>query len=165
MDFEIDVSGEDIWNHDYTIVIAEKSNTSFIRGFKFTKELIQILRTRHGEGQYRYSMSKQDKSLFRVRTYCIVVYYLFKKLKLERGTEINLHICRDFQGHERDITSNLKPLIEKLGLKINKPIYQQLPKGSIADKYAYLLRNDTKNQFKNYFNISLEEIEEFLKKK
>jgi len=167
MDFEIDVSGEDILNDGYTIVVADKNNT--IKGFKFHRELIQILRARQGEGRYRYQNSKQGKSLFRVRLYCIAVYYLFRSIKHEYGfknNEINLRICEDFQGHEQDINSNLMPLLkDDLGLIINRPIYQKLSKGSNADKYAYLMRKDTKNQIKGYIDISMDEFEYYLKKK
>ena len=125
MDFEIDVSGEDIFTNDYTIVIADKNN--LIRGFKFERSLIQILRTRFGEGRYRYLPSHQGKALFRIRIYCIVIYYLFKNINFKNQTkEINLEICRDFQGHEKDINSNLKYFLEaKLGFKINI-IYSRL---------------------------------------
>ena len=167
MEFEIDVSGEDILNEGYTIVVADKNN--IIRGFKFHKELIQILRSRQGEGRYRYLNSKQGRSLFRVRLYCIALYYLFRSIKHEydlKNKEINLKICKDFQGHEQDINSNLIPLLKNdLGLIINSPIYQKLSKESNADKYAYLMRKDTKNQMKGYIDISLDEFEYYLKKK
>ena len=38
MDFEIDVSGEDLLNKNYTICIANKD--SIIKGFKFSEELV-----------------------------------------------------------------------------------------------------------------------------
>ncbi len=161
MNFEIDVSGEDILNRDYTIVVADKND--IIRGFKFDSSLIQILRARYGQGKYRYSVSAAGKSLFRVRLYCIIVFYLFKSIEF-KDKEINLEICRDFQGHENDITSNLRFFLEqKLGLKINI-VYGRLPRESNADKYAFLMRKDSKNQIKGYVGINLEDIEKFLEK-
>lgn len=162
MDFEIDVSGEDIFNEGYTIVIA--SDNGIIKGFKFNESIIRVIRSREGEGRYRYPLSKQGRSLLRVRLYSIVVYYLFKSLKVSKK-DLDLKICKDFQGHEKDITSSLKPLLEKLGFNVNKPKYLKLPRGSIADKYAYLMRKDTKNKMKGYVKITLEELEKFLKKR
>lgn len=162
-EFEIDVSGEDIFNRDYTIVIADKNKT--IKGFKFKRETIDILRSRQGEGNYRYALSKGGKALFRVRLYCIIIYYLFKSLNFRNINELNLKICKDFQGHEKDITSNLKSFLEdNLGLKINIK-YLKLPKDSNADKYAFLMRKDTKNQIKGYVKVNLEDIEKYLKRK
>ena len=157
MQFEIDVSGEDIFNPNYTIVVADKDN--LIRGFKFSRKLIEVLRSRHGEGLYRYNHSKQGKTLVKIRIYCIVIYYLFKTIQFkDKKKEINLEVCRDFQGHEKDINSNLKYFLEdKLGFHINIK-YVKLPNDSNADKYAYLMRKDTKNKMKDYIKISLEEI-------
>tara|TARA_Y100000310_G_C20619394_1_gene782429 strand:+ start:649 stop:1155 length:507 start_codon:yes stop_codon:yes gene_type:complete len=159
MDFGIDVSGGDILTKDYVICIASKNIT---KGFKFTSELIKILRSRHGEGKYRYLHSRHGKSLLKIRIYCTIIYYLFKDLNL-KNKELNLKICRDFHGHEREITSNLKYFLEdKLGLKINTS-YLRLTKGDSADKYANLMRKDKKNELSYYVKISLEEIEKFLK--
>jgi hypothetical protein len=163
MNFEIDVSGEDIFSNNYTIVIADKNN--FIRGFKFDRKLIQTLRARQGEGKYRYSTSRYGKTLLRVRLYCIIIYYLFKNVTFKnKKEELNLEICKDFHGHEKDITSNLKYFLEDL-LKLNIHIkYIKLSKGSNADRYAGLMRNDIKNKVKGYVKISLENIEKYLKR-
>ena len=51
MIFEIDVSGEDIFSPGYSIVVADKDN--LVKGFKFDRKLIQVLRARQGEERYR----------------------------------------------------------------------------------------------------------------
>lgn len=160
MDLEIDVSGGDLLTKNYTIVIADKN--SIVRGFKFNESLIKILCSRYGERKYRYPKSSRGKSYLKIRIYCIVIYYLIKSLNLKNNSA-RLEICRDFQGHEREITSNLKYFLEdKLGLKLEIH-YIKLPKESNADKYAYLMRNDKKNLIKGYVNILLEDIEKYLK--
>lgn len=40
MEFEIDVSGEDLLSKDYTICVADNNN--IIKGFKFSDELVNI---------------------------------------------------------------------------------------------------------------------------
>jgi len=70
MNFEIDVSGEDLLNKGYTIVLAERDNNkkeSVICGFKFKENLIQILRARHGQLKYKYKLSQSQKALFKIR--------------------------------------------------------------------------------------------------
>lgn len=99
--------------------------------------------------------------MLRVRLYCIIIYYIFKDIRV-KGEEIALEICRDFQGHEADITSNLKYFLgEKLNLKTNFK-YLKLSKDSNADKYSRLIREDFKNKMNCYVNIDLNDIEKYL---
>ncbi|MFH1210290.1 MAG: hypothetical protein V1645_00055 [archaeon] len=160
MEFDIDVCGEDIFSRDYTIVIAGKSG---IKGFKLSNKLIGVLRAKQARGFYRYPNSKKGKSLFRVRVYCIVIYYLFKSMNF-KNTELILNICKDFQGHEKDITSNLRFFLENI-LDLHLSIRYVTLRDSNAHRHAYLMRKDTKNRMKGYVKISLEEIEKYLIRK
>ncbi len=161
MIFEIDVSGQDLLEKNYSICVADKNN--LVSGFKFNEKLIKIIKSRYGEGKYRYKKSKQGVALLKIRIYCIIIYYIFKDIKL-KNKEILLEICRDFQGHEDDIKSNLKYFLEKrLGLNLEMR-FIKLSKESNSDKYSTLMRLDTKDQFPNYVKISLGDIEKFLKK-
>ena len=47
---------------------------------------------------------------------------------------------------------------------MGKPLYQRLANDSHAHIYANMMRRDIKNLLKTYVNISLEDIEKFLKK-
>ncbi len=171
MEFEIDVSGKDLLSKDYTIVVAERNNqskNSIIFGYKFREEIIKVLRSRHGQGFYRYKLSKSHKSLFKIRLYNIAIYYIFKHIYQRNKNireKINLYLCRDFEGRENDIKSNINTLLkEKLNLNIESILFLKLQKGSNADKYAYLMRKDKKNLMKNhYITIKIEEFENFLK--
>lgn len=143
MQFEIDVSGEDILSKDYSICIASKDGV--VRGFKFDSKLIQIIRLQQSEGKYRYGISRYGKTLLKIRLYCIILYYLFKSINL-KNEELNLKICRDFHGHEREINSNLKYFLkDKLDLNINIR-HLKLDKDSIAHHQAVLMRKDVKNE-------------------
>ena len=108
MEFEIDVSGNDILSKDYTICIANKD--SIIKGFKFNQNFLNILVSRYGQGFYRYQKSKKGKANFKVRLYCIIIYYLFKSINL--AGEISLNLCRDFTGKDDDIRKALKYFLE-----------------------------------------------------
>ena len=79
---------------------------------------------------------------------------------------LSLTICRDFKGRTNEISQNLKHFLEiNLEIKIGKPLFQRLSNSSHAHIYANMMRRDTKNQLRTYVNISLEDIEKFLKKK
>jgi len=162
MEFEIDVSGEDLLSKDYTICIANKD--SLIKGFKFNERLIKTLSSKYGQEIYRYKKSKKRRSLFKVRLYCIVIYYLFKSIRIE--SDLSLTICKDFDGKENDIKENLKFFLSKLlNLKLEDKIhFMKLNKDSNAHKYAFLMREDRKNKMDTYIKLELKDIEKWLKK-
>ena len=160
MEFEIDVSGEDILNKDYTICIANKD--SIIKGFKMPREHAQILQSNFSDGLYRYKKSKKDRANFKVRIYSVIIYYLFKSIRVPKN--IHLTICRDFAGKENDIKSNLKYLLNLRKINIMNIRYTKLDKGSAAHEYSYLMRKDIKNKMTTYVNIKVPHIEKFLKK-
>lgn len=161
MEFDIDVSGEDIFSRNFTICIANKD--SVIRGYKFSSDTISILNSRYGQGLYKYKRSDKGRISFKIRVYCIVISYLFKSTKINE--KVSLNICRDFDGKDNDIKSNLTFLLGNLmKINIDRITFCKLREESNAHKYAYLMRKDDKNQMKTYVAIHLEDIEKFLKK-
>jgi len=160
-EFEVDVSGEDLLNKDYTICIAD--NDGIIKGFKFDNELISILCSRYGQGIYRYKKSSRGKTMLKVRIYCVVIYYLIKSLNTKK--DFSLTLCRDFIGWENEIKNNLEFLIKNIGIDLKEKInFTKLSSESNAHKYAYMMRIDDKNKMSTYIKISLEDFEKWLKK-
>jgi len=160
MNLEIDISGEDLLSKDYTICVADNNN--LIKGFKFSEKLVKILSSRYGQGFYTYKKSRKGKVLFKIRIYSIIIYYIIKSFNLKG--ELNLRICRDFDGKEQEIKNNLKYLLEeKLKLKCAFE-FTKLGRHSHAHNYSYLMRKDKKNKLNTYININLENIEKWLKK-
>lgn len=156
MKFEIDISGEDLLSSDYVVCIANGE----IKGFKFKKDYINILNSKFGQNKYRYSKSKKGKTLFKLRLYSIAIYYLIKSLKIKK---INLFLCKDFDGNEDNIKSNLNYFIEDLlNMEIESINFGKLSKDSNAHRYSYLMRKDKKNKMSTYINIKLKDIEKFL---
>lgn len=162
MKFDIDVSGEDIFSQGYVVCIANKDG--IIKGFKFTSDIARKIGQRHSEGIYnRYQYSKKGKATLKVRVYCVIIYLLFKSLGLKGSLELS--ICRDFDGKQEEIKSNLNYLLkDKLRINLQLIEFVKLSHDSNAHKYAYLMKKDNRNKLKTYVNINLEEIEQFLKK-
>lgn len=170
MKFEIDVSGDDLFtNLKYTICIASKdkiNGKSIIRGYRIDEEVKKTLIEKWKDNKYRYPYNEfeMNRGTFKVRIYCIIIYYLFKSLKIKE--KISLTICRDFPGRESTIRQNLKFLMEdKGGMKIGVPLFQKLPTSSLAHWYAKMMANDSENHLDTYVNITLKDIEKFLKKR
>jgi hypothetical protein len=161
MEFDIDVSGEDLLSKDYVVCTANKDG--IIKGFKFSDKLVRDLSSRYGQGFYRYKKSKKGKSDFKLRLYCITIFYLFKSINLNK--DISLNICRDFQGKENDIKENIKSIFKKNTLKFPERIYfVKLLNNSNAHKYAFLMREDRKDKLSTYVDIKLKDFEKWLKK-
>lgn len=158
---EIDVSGEDLLSKNYTICVADKDG--FVKGYKFDEKTVKVLSSRYGQGFYRYKKSKKEKALFKIRIYSVIVFNLLKSLGYFE--KVSLDICRDFYGREQDIRNNLNFFVERhLGKEIVDLRFVRLGKDSNAHKYAYLMRKDNKDKLDTYINISLEDIEKWLKK-
>jgi hypothetical protein len=166
MKFEIDVSGQDLFDENYVICVAEKDNkgNAIIKGFKFSKELSEKLQENWSKGKYKYPCVPNKRGLLKVRIYSIVLFYIFKELNIEGP--VSLTICRDFKGHENDIEMNLNFFLkEKLKINLGKPLHQKLPNNSKAHWYAYLMTKDSENLLKTYVEINLEDFEKYLKLK
>ena len=117
---EIDVSGSDILSKDYTVVIAEKDNSKLLIGYKFNRKIQQDLLSKFGEKRFHYNKSKKGQAHFRIRLYCIIIYYLFKKIRKQfNSKEIFIDLCRDFQGNENNIGQQLDFFIRKKMMSIN----------------------------------------------
>lgn len=161
MKFEIDVSGDDIFNEGYVICIAGEEGT--IKGFKFKKELIEVIISNWKSKRYGYETSDRGRGFFKVKLYCVILYYLFKSTGFKN--RILLTICRDFHGHVNDINNTLRYFLEKrLNFQIGSPRHQKLPDSSHAHRYAKIMYNDKLNILPTYVNISLEDIEKLLKR-
>lgn len=159
--FEIDVSGEDLLSKNYTICISD--GIEIIKGFKFGEDLVKVLCSRYGQGLYRYKKSKHGLASFKVRLYCVTIYYLFRSFNIQEG--VSLRICRDFDGRENHIKKMLDDFLrEKLKINLSDSIYfEKLSSESFAHKYAGLMRQDIRNQMNNYIKITLEDFERWLK--
>ncbi|MBU2616145.1 MAG: hypothetical protein KKC19_03510 [Nanoarchaeota archaeon] len=173
MEFEVDVSGEDLFSKDYSIVVAQRNGLTsepYIFGYKFTEKVLRALRDRHLQGIYRYGFSQGQRANFKIRLYCITIYYIVQKIQKDHPkifeSGVYLTLCKDFEGRENDIRSNLKYFLrDTLKLEIKKMHFIRLDKGSNADRYAYLMRKDKKNLMKeNYIKITSDDFEIFLRK-
>lgn len=158
--FEVDVSGEDLLSKDYSICVADKDGA--IKGFKFSEKLIKDLNSRYGQGFYRYSKSKKGKSDFKIRLYCVVVYYLFISFKI--SGDVSLNLCRDFAGRDKYIRKSLEYFLkDKLEIELCGIYFAKLSDSSNAHRYAGISRKDRKNKLNIYVNILLEDFEKWLK--
>ena len=80
--------------------------------------------------------------------------------------KVSLTICKDFPGRSNQINQTLNFLLgEKLSMDIGNPKHQKLSSNSPVHWYAYMMSKDSHNKLDIYTEISLEDIEKFLKKR
>ena len=142
MKFEIDVSDYDLFNDTYTVCIATEDG-EIIRGVKFTEDLIKLLISNWKNNKYLYDYNEFEtkRGIFKVRIYCIILYYLFKSI--EKPDFLSLTICKDFKGRDNEIIKNLKYFLGSLlNIKMGNPLFQRLPNSSHAHIYASMMRRD-----------------------
>ncbi|MFA5745967.1 MAG: hypothetical protein WCX82_01315 [archaeon] len=168
MNFDIDVSGEDLLSKDYTICIS--NNKDITIGFKITTKMVNLINIRYNQKKYtRFENSRSGKVNLKIRLYSVIIYFLFLSIHKKLNNEkIILNICRDFDGKEADIIRNLEYLlIAKLKLNLEKEniYFCKLNSYSYAHKYSYLMRTNKKNKLNTGVKLNLEEIEQYLFKK
>ena len=126
MKFEIDVAGYGMFrDRDFTICVA-KDDGSVVKGFKFSKALVDSLISdwKDGKFKYIYDTGESKRGRLKARIYCIIVYCLFKSI--EKQDFISLTLCRDFKGRENEISQSIKYLlVEQLGFKIGVPQFRK----------------------------------------
>ena len=147
MEFDIDVSGEDLLNSNYAVAVSNNNNITY--GFRFSQGLIQGITNSFNREEYKYKGNSQRINL-KIRLYCLVVYYIFMNILKDNQFISNekhlLRICLDFPGHQNDIKLTLKALLEnKLGLVLIEPfIFGTLSEDSNAHKFACKMRKRKK---------------------
>ncbi len=163
MKFEIDMCGCDIFENGsiYGSVICISDYNGMIRGFQLNQGLVDNLKEHWRKGRYFCKHSKRGLGFFKAMVYSAIICGLFESI--EKPSEIDLEICRDFRWHENNIEQRLRKLLrKKIGIKVNSIKTCTLPRGCDVDNYAYLMFRDKYNLFPIYVNLSLEDIEKFL---
>ena len=164
MKIEIDVSGSDIFQDNYSICISD--GTGNIMGFKFDQGIIDKLKSNWQKEKYNKCPYCPNAGKFKVRIYRVILRYLIKELfkkNKNKNKEITVNYCRDFPSHENGITQSIKHRIENIHKRKLKRIYcARLPKNSDAHVYAYMMNKDKYNYLRCYVKISLKDIEQGL---
>ena len=162
MHIEIDVSGADLFHENYTICIS--NGEGFIRGYKFTKNVIEELKENYFRNKYTRLQKNIRIGKFKVKIYLIVLRYLFQDFFNQCPEEdFTITFCRDFPFHENSISCSIRHQLKNVHCKNLKKINcEKLPIFSDAHCYAKMMHHDRHNYLNCYCNINLEDIEKFL---
>lgn len=168
--FQIDKSGGDLFEKDYSIVLV--LNKERIYGVNIPKkikdELVHLFKK--GELNINHNSVKKKKNRFRLRFHTAVLIKLIEKAIYDLGSieEVNMQICNDFDGHFHEIRDmifkNLSNLIPSL--KPEDIVQTKFQKPSLVDDVGKSFRNNEKDKLKEYnlVKLSLEELIKIIRK-
>lgn len=138
--YKIDVTGDDIFNKGYGIIVLY--NNKQVYGYKFSSEMQSEIRNNFKGGCYGFSNSK----IIKPRVYCAVLSLILKQVSEENQThdeEFDLHLCNDFDGHQHDIIQFLKDITKNMlifkDISTDNYHFTKHPKKSKIQKFSLQL--------------------------
>ena len=156
--FQIDKSGGDIFEKDYSIVLV--INKKKVYGINIPQNIKDDLinRFKTGDLNIHANSEKKRKNRFRLRFHTSVVIKLIEYFVSKNSiNELNIENCNDFDGHFHEIKDMVFKNISKIipHLKREDIIQAKFPKDSLIDKVAKDFRSNNKERIKNYTSIKL----------
>ena len=164
--FQIDKSGGDIFEKDYSIVLV--LNKQEVYGVNIPKKIKYELVYMFKKGQLNINnhSKKKRKNRFRLRFHTAITIKLIEKALYDLGSieEVNFQICNDFDGHFHEmkdmVFKNMSNLIPSL--KPEDIVQTKFQKPSLIDNAGKTFRNNDKMKLKDYNTVKLN-IDELIK--
>jgi hypothetical protein len=157
--FQIDKSGGDIFDKDYSVILV--LNRKFVYGVNIPQKIKDPLTNlfKQGELNINHYSYKKKKNRFRLRFHTAVVIKLIEKVICDLGSvdEVSLQICNDFDGHFNEIKDMIFKNVSIIipSLKLENIVQTKFQKPSLIDDAGKLFRNREKEKLKDYNKVSL----------
>jgi hypothetical protein len=168
--FQIDKSGGDIFEKDYSIVLVV--NRRDIYGINIPKiikdRLVSLFK--NGALNINHCSEKKRKNRFRLRFHTAIVIKLIEEAihDLDFIDGVNFQICNDFDGHFHEIKDMIFKHISKLvpNFKPEDIVQTKFQKPSLIDDFGKIIRNKDKKRLKEVklIKLDLEELIKIIKK-
>lgn len=157
--FQIDKSGRDIFEKDYSIVLIV--NKEEIYGVNISQKLKDDLNYQYKNNFLKIEADSdpKKKTRFRLRFHTAVIIKLLEKAIKDLGylEDVNIQICNDFDGHFHEIKemvfTNLTNLIPSL--KREDIVSTKFQKPSQIDIIGKEFRENNTEKLKNYNKVNL----------
>ena len=157
--FQIDKSGGDIFEKDYSIILI--LNKKEIYGVNIPKEIKDnlVYRFKKGDLNINNKSGKQNKKRFALRFHTAIIIKLIEKAVYDLGFvhEVNFQICNDYDGHFHEIKDMIFKNLSKIlpSLSPEDIIRTKFQKPSLIDEVGKAFRGNDKEKLKNYNKIKL----------
>lgn len=158
--FQIDKSGSDIFEKDYSIVLIV--NKEEVYGVNIPQDIKDKLVYSYKNNKFNISHQSEQKkkNRFRLRFHTAVEIKLLEKAIKDLGfiDEVNIQICNDFDGHFHErkemIFKHLSRLIPSL--KPEDIVSVKFQKPSLIDNAAKAFREKNKEKTKRFIHLKLD---------
>ncbi len=153
--FQIDKSGKDIFENDYSIALV--ANKKEIYGINIPLSLKNLLLAQQ--------LSKKERLRLKIRLHTIIIILLIKKAILElKPNELNIQICNYIDGHFHEIKDMTFYHLNKMypNLKKEDIIQAKFDKKALINKVAKNLRERKLFDY-NRLEVNKKEIRQMLR--
>jgi len=157
--FQIDKSGNDIFEKDYSMVlVVDKKDVYGINVPQAIKdELVNLFKK--GDLNINHHSEKQKKNRFRIRFHTAIIIKLIEKAVYDLGSveDANIELCNDIDGHFHEIKDMLFKHFTKLipSLKPEDVVLTRFHKPSLIDDAGAAFRNKDKEKLKGFNQLKL----------
>ncbi|MAH07109.1 hypothetical protein CMI38_02570 [Candidatus Pacearchaeota archaeon] len=158
--FQIDKSGSDIFEKDYSIVlIVDKKE---VYGVNIPQNIKDCLINLFKGGKLNISnkSNKQRKNRFRIRFHTAVIIRLMDRAIRDLGAidEINVELCNDIDGHFHEIKDMIFKRFNRLipSIELEDIIQTKFQKPSFIDNVGRDFRNKDGKKLQSYNHVELD---------
>ncbi|MEK6823980.1 MAG: hypothetical protein AABY06_02995 [Nanoarchaeota archaeon] len=168
--FQLDKSGGDIFEKDYSIVLV--LNQKEVYGVNISQKIKDNLNYEYQKNSLniKADSDKKKKNRFRLRFHTAIQIKLLEKAikDLRYLEDVNIQICNDFDGHFHEIKDMIYKNICSFipSLKLENIVSTKFQKPSLIDEAGKTFRTKDKIKLKRYMQINLnsEELIKLVKK-
>jgi len=168
--FQIDKSGSDIFEKDYSIVLVV--DKKYFYGVNIPEVIKDNLVNLFKKGELNINSysDKKKKNRFRLRFHTAVAIKLVEKAiyDLGSGEDVNFQICNDFDGHFHEIKDMIFKHISKLVPSLNSEdiVQTKFQKPSLIDEIGKAFREKDTQILKgcNVLKLNLEDLIKIIKR-
>ncbi|MDO8460301.1 MAG: hypothetical protein Q7S74_04285 [Nanoarchaeota archaeon] len=167
--FQIDKSGRDIFEKDYSIALI--LNKKEIYGINVPQDVKDMITSLYKQGKlWKLGKNeKTDKMRLRIRLHTTIIILLMQKAIKDLGylDDLNVEICNDFDGHFHEIRDMIYKNISKIvsSFRPEDIIQTRFQKPSMVDTAARNLRERNKEAKEyNILKLNIEELTNLIRK-
>ena len=158
--FQIDKSGNDIFDKDYSIVLLlnKKEGYGINLPQKMKDDLVSSFKK--GELNINAPSDKAKKNRLRIRFHTAIIILLIEKAIRDLGylEDVNIEICNDIDGHFHEIKDMVFKHFTKLipNLRPEDIVSTRFQKPSAIDELGRIFRANDREKIKSYNNLKLD---------
>lgn len=168
--FEIDKSGQDILERDYSISVVK--NNKYVYGYRISQKQRDILVNEFKSGLFKINGKSKHKNRlrFKIRFHASIIILLMKEAIKQRNfvDDCKILLCNDIDGHFHEIRDMVLKNLQEIMPTLNKTdiIQTKFAKDSLVNTSAKAFRERNLKEICKYTEckLSLDDLRRLIKK-